>query len=159
MKGRIAILAFLVLALAASGPTLAQGDPRIGTWKLNAAKSKWNPGPPVKTQTRSYEAVGRALRVSVERVTVDGRRQAYTYTADFDGKDYPVTGQGPSGGDTVALKRIDAYTFESIFKKTGKVVELSTNVISPDGKSMTINSAGTSPRGQPTHNLTVFDKQ
>jgi hypothetical protein len=159
MKGPTAILVFLVLAWGASGPALAQSDPRIGTWKLNAAKSKWNPGPPVKTQTRTYEAVGTALRVSVERVTVDGSRQAYTYTAEFDRKDYSVTGQGPSGGDYVSLKRIDAYTFESIFKKIGKVVELSTNVISPDGKSMTITSVGTSPNGQATNNLTVFDKQ
>ena len=159
VQGPIAILAILVLMWAASGPTLAQSDPRIGTWKLNAAKSKWDPGPPVKTQTRTYVAVGHALKVSVERVTVDGNLQAYTYTADFDGKDHPVTGQGPSGGDSVTLKRIDTYTFESIFKKTGKVVELSTNVISQDGKSMTITSKGMGPRGQPTNNFTVFDKQ
>jgi len=37
-------------------------DPVLGTWKLNLAKSKYNPGPPPKSNTTSIEALGRRDR-------------------------------------------------------------------------------------------------
>jgi hypothetical protein len=56
-----------------------------------------------------------------------------SYTAKFDGKDYPV--KGDPGVDMVSLKRIDANTFEETFKKNGKVVSVSHTAIAADGKT------------------------
>ncbi len=43
----------------------AQGaDPRVGTWQLNVAKSKFSPGPAPKSQTLKIEAAGKGERVT-----------------------------------------------------------------------------------------------
>jgi len=51
----------------------------------------------------------------------DGKKTTSTYTANFDGKDYPLSGSA-LGADKVSLKRIDARTTERTDKKDGKVV-------------------------------------
>jgi hypothetical protein len=56
-----------------------------------------------------------------------------SYTAKFDGKDYPV--KGDPGTDMVSVKRIDANTFEETFKKNGKVVSVNHIAIAADGKT------------------------
>jgi len=45
-------IALAVLVLFASRVLLGQTDPFLGTWKLNASKSKFVPGPPKKSETR-----------------------------------------------------------------------------------------------------------
>lgn len=60
----------------------------------------------------------------------------YTYTAKFDGTDYPV--KGAVGYDTVSLKRINDRTIEETDKRGGVVLDISTLKVSPDGKTMTV---------------------
>jgi hypothetical protein len=157
---RIFVFCTVALSLVTSGLLLAQSNPSIGTWQMNVAKSKYRPGPAPKSQTGKYEAVGNGVKVTVEGIAGDGSKIAYSYTANYDGKDYPVTGTGtPSGEDTIALKRIDANTFTATGKKAGRVVTTNRAVYSQDGKSRTITSKGTSASGQPTNNVTVYDKQ
>ena len=43
-------------------PALAQGDPQVGVWKLNVAKSKYTPGPVPKSGTTKIEAAGAASK-------------------------------------------------------------------------------------------------
>ncbi|HKN23004.1 MAG TPA: hypothetical protein VJX73_16380 [Terracidiphilus sp.] len=59
-----------------------------------------------------------------------------TYTAKFDGADYPVTGAHSYNG--VSLKKINANTIEETDKRDGKVIDVSTMTISANGKMMTI---------------------
>jgi hypothetical protein len=151
--------AVVAVALASSGLVVAQGDPINGTWKLNLAKTQFNPGPPPKSQTRTYEASSNGLKLSVEGIDADGNRVAYGFISNYDGKDYPYTGHIPNGSDTIALKRIDAHTVEFTTKKGGKVFVTGSIVISKDGKLQTITSRGTNASGQPTSSVQVFDKQ
>lgn len=58
-----------------------------------------------------------------------------TYTAAFDGKDYPVT--GAYSYNTVSLKRIDKNTIEETHKRDGVVTFVDTITVSPDGKKLT----------------------
>src|SRR5207302_7759405 len=67
-------------------------DPRVGTWKLNVAKSKFDPGPAPQSQTLKIEPSGKGEKVTSEVVSADGKRTTSTYTANFDGKDYPLSG-------------------------------------------------------------------
>jgi hypothetical protein len=129
----------------------------VGTWKLNVAKSKYDPGPPPQSQTLKVEAVGKGEKVTSETLTADGKKVTVTYTANFDGKDYPLTGSPMA--DTVSLKRRDARTTERTDKKGGKVVQVLTRVVSVDGKTMTVTLKGTNPQGQAVNNVIVFDKQ
>ena len=158
---RLLVFAMVVaLSLVASGLLLAQSNPQIGTWKLNVAKSKYVTAPAPKSETRTVEAQGNGAQYSYEGVAGDGSRIAYSYTTNYDGKDSPISGMGqPNGGDTIALKRINTNTTESILKKAGKVVLTVRSVVSKDGKVMTNTGTETNASGQPTKSVIVWDKQ
>lgn len=83
----------LTLALCAVGVTagFAAADANMGTWKLNAAKSKLVPGAP-KNDTVVYEAVGDNVKVTVDGTDGVGKPAHKEWTGKFDGKNYPVTG-------------------------------------------------------------------
>ena len=132
-------------------------DPRIGTWKLNGAKSKFSPGPAPQSLTVKVEPSGQGEKVTAEFVNADGTRTTTAYTANFDGKDYPLTGSQIA--DTVSLKRIDARTTERTDKKGGKVAQTLRRVVSGDGKTMTVTTKGTNAQGQAVNNVIVFDRQ
>jgi len=128
----VAVVVFVaVAAVPAAG--LAQRKPltsdiervlsREGTWKLNLAKSHYDPGPPPKSGTRTIELLANGTRQKTEGVDAGGNRVAYGYTANYDGKDYAITGSGvPNEADSISLKRIDNSTVEATLKKEGKVV-------------------------------------
>jgi hypothetical protein len=59
-----------------------------------------------------------------------------TYTAKFDGNDYPV--KGANSYNAVSLKRIDKNIFEETDKRDGTIVDISRMTISSDGKKITI---------------------
>jgi len=133
------------------------GDPRMGTWKLNVAKSKYSPGPAPRSVTLKVEPSGQGEKVTAEFVNADGTRTTSQYTANFDGKDRPLTGSAVA--DTVSLKRIDARTTDRTDKKGGKVVQTLKRVVSQNGKTMTVTVKGTNAQGQAVNNVVVFDKQ
>jgi hypothetical protein len=159
MKRLFTVVGVFVLVVIASSLMIAQAqsDPRIGTWKINLAKSKYDPGPPPQSDTRTYEASGDGLKATVEEVTANGNRITATYTAKYDGKDYPYTGN--PNVDTVALKRIDAQTTELTMKKGSKMVGTNRIVISKDGKMMTQTAKAINARGLLANNVVVYDKQ
>jgi len=59
-----------------------------------------------------------------------------SYTAKFDGNDYPY--KGGYYTNAVSLKRIDAHTIVETDKRDGKVLNEQKMTVSPDGKTMTI---------------------
>jgi len=143
---------------AGSGRVSAQAiDPRIGTWTLNVEKSKYNPGPAPQRVTLKIEASGQGEKYTTEGVNAAGTATKTEYTAQYDGKDYPLTGSQTA--DTVSLKRIDARTIERTDKKGDKVVTTITQVLSQDGKTMTSTVKGTNAQGQAMDNVIVWEKQ
>jgi hypothetical protein len=153
------VVAALGVVLGADVGTLSAqaSNPRIGTWKLNVEKSKFSPGPPPQSSTLKIETVGRGEKVTSEGVNAQGGATATQYTANFDGKDYPLTGS--QNADTVSLKRIDARTTELTAKKDGTVTVILTRVVSEDGKTMTVRVKGTNAQGQPVDTVAVWEKQ
>ena len=133
-------------------------DPQVGTWKLNLAKSKYDPANVApKSQTNKIEAVGGGQKTIADRVDAQGKAVHYEFTAKYDGKDYPVTGDPTN--DTVAIKKVDDHTFELTDKKGGRVTTTIRIVYSRDGKSRTAIQAGTNAQGQKVSNTTVWDRQ
>jgi hypothetical protein len=136
----------------------AQSDPRVGTWKLNLAKSKYTPGPAPAAETRSYTAAhGGAMQVSIDSVDAKGAHVALHYTASDDGKDYPLT--GIAFADAIAIRRVDARTFDVDTKKNGKIIGTTRTEISKDGRVLTLLSKTTGPAGQAINNLAIYDKK
>src|SRR5262249_47632532 len=151
------LIGFALVGLSVGSGSAQTPDPRVGTWKLNVAKSKYNPGPPAQSLTVKVEPSGQGEKVSTEGVAGDGTRTATQYTANFDGKDNPLTGSPVS--DTVSLKRIDRRTTERTDKKAGAVVQTLRRVVSEDGKMMTVTVKGKNAQGQDVNHTLVFEKQ
>jgi len=152
---RRALLAVVVVLGAATA--WAQTDPAIGTWKLNPAKSKYDPGPVPKSNTIVITAAGKGIKVSAKGVDGDGKPTSTDYTVATDGKDVPV--KGPAAYDSVSARRIDPNTTELTRKKAGKVVQTATRAVSSDGKTMTVTTTGTDEKGRKVNTVAVFDKQ
>ena len=147
MNTMAAAIALFTVGFAA--PAFAQ-DAHIGTWKGDIAKSTFSPaptGPAPMSVMRTYEMFGDGLKFTATTVSADGKSSTATWSAHFDGKDYPFV--GVQNYDTIALKRIDSSDFTSEIKKAGKVVLTVKNTVSPDGKTMTLHSKGTNAQGQP----------
>ncbi|HZM93366.1 MAG TPA: hypothetical protein VFB92_08100 [Vicinamibacterales bacterium] len=136
----------------------AQGtNPRVGSWQINIAKSKYDPGPAPKSQNLTIEAAGEGEKVTSETVTADGSKTSMEYTANYDGKPYPI--KGSPTADMVVLKRVDSHTTERVDSRGGKTVQTFTRVVSKDGKTMTVTIKGTNAQGKPVHNVVVFEKK
>jgi hypothetical protein len=142
------------VALAAA--TVAQTDPGLGTWKLNVAKSKFSPGPAPKALSVTFSAAGQGVKAVIDGAGPDGSKVHWEYTANFDGKPYPVTGN--PDGDMVIAKRINPNTVETAYTLKGKPTTTNTRVVSADGKTLTVTSKGTNAQGQTVNNLQVFEK-
>jgi hypothetical protein len=131
-------------------------DPLAGTWELNLAKSKFSPGPPPKSQTRTYEVTGQQEKMITKGIDAEGKPTLFQFTANRDGKDYPTT---LPRIDTMSITPVDTFTATYSGKKEGKIALTGTRVISKDGKMMTISGKGTDAKGQPIDFIWVFDKR
>jgi hypothetical protein len=150
---RLFAVAVLVLGLLSAAALAQSSDPLIGTWKLNVAKSKG-----VKSGSTVIEAAGKGIKFTVDLVPADGAPSHWAFTANFDGKDYPVTGNSPYG-NMVSVTRANAKTLTITSKQNGKVTTTSTIVVSDDGKSRTTTMKGTDVKGQPVDIVSFYEKQ
>jgi formylglycine-generating enzyme required for sulfatase activity len=147
----------LVAATAGMAALAWAGDPVVGTWNLNVAKSKFRPGPAPKRETRIYEAQGDGIKVTVKTIEADGRTTTVHVAANYDGKDYPVTGS--SDYDAIELKRVNDQVAEAILMHGQRLVANAKREISADGKTMTITYKTPSDADHPVNNQAVYDKQ
>jgi hypothetical protein len=160
MKRNFVFVTVVVLSLVSSGLLLAQTIPQAGTWKLNAAKSKYVNAQAPKSETRTVEPQGDGAKYSFDGVAADGSRIAYSFTTNYDGKDSPISGVGAAfGADTISIKRVDARTTMGTDKKAGKAVATIKSVVSADGKVTTNTTKGTNAQGQQVTTTAVWDKQ
>ncbi len=153
MRARTLALGFGLCFIAA---VCYAADPSIGTWKLNATKSRIPKGSP-KNQTVVYESSGDSVKVTTDGTDAEGQPAHTEWTGKFDGQDYPVTGS--SIEDARAIKKINDHTFTISLKKDGKEVGSGYIVIAPDGKSRTVTITRTDPGGKIITSRSVYDKR
>ena len=151
----IAATAILVLALVT---VAVAADPFVGTWKLNLAKSTFNP-PSSAPKSTIFTIVAQdgGLKWTSDNVDAAGKATKGGWSGKYDGKDYALTENADV--DTIAAKKINANTFESVSKRGGKVVGTGRGVVSKDGKTMTLTSKTTNAQGQETSSVGVYDRQ
>ena len=154
MTTRRFVAALVVLVGVSTGMVLAQANPLIGKWTLNTAKSKGA----FKSGTTIVEAAGDGIKMTVEMVGADGTKRNWAFTANYDGKDVPVTGDSPYG-DTSALTRVDERTTRIATKYQGKPTTVHTIVVSADGKTRTSTAKGTDKTGKPVDSVAFYEKQ
>jgi len=148
---------FVGFGFLSQGEAFAQTEiPGLGSWKLNVSKSKLGSEPAPQSITSTIKPAGQGVKLTGVRIGADGIRTDCEYTANYDGKDYPITGS--KNADTVSLKKVDSRTIERTDKKAGKVVETSTTVFSEDGNSCTTTGKARNLRGEDFHFVVFHDK-
>jgi hypothetical protein len=143
----------LVVAAAAGAQTT---DPVVGTWKLDVAKSTYKPGPAPKSATVVIEPAGKGIKVAIDAVNADGSPLKWGFTTQRDGKPAPVTGN--PNYDSITATQPSPTTGTNVYTKGGKEVATTKLSVSADGKTMTVTTTGTDPKGQAMHNVAVFTK-
>jgi hypothetical protein len=160
MKRVMYLMAVLVAAAFMAGPMVAQTSPFAGTWKLNAAKSKYEGTAAPKSLTRTVTADGKGLKYAFEGVAADGSKLSYGFSSNFDGKDSAISGVGmPGGADTITLTKVSESKTEAVLKKGGKEIGKASSEVSKDGKSVTVKTSGKGADGKEVKSESVYDKQ
>ncbi len=153
---------YLVAALMTFGIVMTVGvaraadDPMSGTWKVNLAKSKFDPGPAPKTLTATIKVENGTEIFASEGVDGAGNATHAMFTAKFGGPDAPV--MGIAYADTVSLKRVKANHIVATMKKGGKVTMTVHVVVAEDGKTRRLTYEGKNQNGKAVHDEVVYDK-
>jgi hypothetical protein len=154
MKTQIAAVttALSIMATAACFGANAQ----MGTWKLNEAKSKLEPGMG-KNTTVVYAAQADKVKITIEGVNKDGKPRHGVWIGKFDGKAYPS--KGNLAWDAAAYNVVNDRTNDITTMKNGKVMWTGTIEVSKDGKSRTVTIHGTDENGKKFSSKVVYDKE
>jgi hypothetical protein len=134
----------------------AQPDPVLGVWKLNLARSRFNPGPAPRSQTRTYIDTPNGIQVTIHSVGANGRPATVEFPEKYDGKDYAV--QGSDIADALAMVRINDYMAEATMKHGATVVATARRLITDEGKTLVISYKEVSSE-HPVDNQLVYDRQ
>jgi hypothetical protein len=160
MKRVLMLLTVLAAYAVVAGPLMAQANPFLGTWKMNAAKSKAGGAPLPQSATRTVVADGAGAKYTFAGTGADGKAYEYSFSTNYDGKDGAITGSGaPGGSDTISIKRTGPGKATAILKKGGTEVGTAMSEVSKDGKTTTVTNKGTGADGKPFTGVTVYDKQ
>ena len=158
-KSSILVVASMAAVLIAAVGLLAQSqESLLGTWKMNAAKSKYSPGPAPKSNMAKWEAYQGGVKLTADIVPAQGETQHWEASGKFDGKDNPVKGNNPDG-DTVAFSKTDARTYELVQKKGGKTTVNAHIVVAADGKTRIVTQTGKNGQGQTINHSQFYEKQ
>ena len=123
------LLVTLFVLLSADVAAGQATNPRFGKWKLKSD------APAPASNVMTYEPYGAAgMKVTIDAVNARGEKSQWWYVTEFDGKDMPVTGN--AGTSHAAVRRINDRITEIINKKDGRVTQVLTNVLSPDGNTI-----------------------
>ncbi len=134
---------FLSVAL---GVCAGQPANLSGNWHLNIEKSHW--GNKVKPQsvTLYIEHQEPLLRYSGTVTHVNEDSRDFTFEGAIDGKPYSMVGS--RGAGMAVLRRVDANTFESVFRTAdNSCVETNRTSLSRDGSLLTRQIRLRTPEG------------
>lgn len=153
------VISMAIVLLAGS---LFAAEPLAGTWKLNAAKSKFggNTKPP-KEETLVLQEQGDNLVQIVKGIAADGSPISYRTTVSRTGGEVKaLEGVPPAGTSRVVSKRkADSNILDSTTVRDGKVIQTLHAVIGEDGKSMRVNIKRTDAQGNSSEDAILYDRQ
>ena len=132
-------------------------DPMSGTWELNLTKSKFNPGPALRSAKVMTEIHGISFKCVIDSMDSEGRARHGEWTAKVDGKDYPAR-MSPFA-DSIALNRIDPDTIEAVYKRAGKPILSERLIFSKDRKTLRMAQKEITQSGQGFNNSLVYDRE
>jgi hypothetical protein len=146
------------IALLALLAALGQAQDALGTWKMNAEKSRFH-GPPPKALTVRYEPQADAEVWTFNQDRANGNSETTSQTLHFDGKEYSCGDVGlEERPDTVISRKPDARTAEVFYRKSGRVTRRVVRTVSADGRQMTLDIQLTPKKGSAVERRLVFER-
>lgn len=143
----VAIGSLAIFALAGNLMTAEKPNPRFGRWKLKSN------APPPSSNIMTYAPLGKhGMKITIDSVNREGVKSQWGYTTNFDGKDEPLVGN--QNADSGSVKVLNQAVNEIVYKKDGKVTQILTNVLSPDGNTIGVMYMHQNAEGKTT-NVTV----
>lgn len=116
-------------------------SPFDGTWKFDVSSAQFSEKPDIfALHNGEY-----TCSTCIPKITVKA-----------DGADHKVAGD--KAYDTLAVKQVDDKTVHLTRKKAGKVVSESTDMVSPDGNTLTWEFKDYPPEGQPMTSKVIFTR-
>ncbi len=140
---RFSLLFLSAALLVASLPAAAlwAQDPFDGAWKFNISSAQFAEKPDIfSLHNGEYTCSTCTPRIAVKA----------------DGLDHKVTGEQEY--ETLAVKQVNDKTVQFIRKTAGKVVDESTDTVSPDGNTLTLEYKDFPTEGQPTTGKIIFTR-
>jgi hypothetical protein len=160
-----AVAPLLLIVSLALAVTAVPVNGQSGAWKLRGKgnSSEWASAAQTLGSTVVVLADEKGVKYKWEGIDANRKPVVFQFEAKFDGKEYPVTGK--ADGYFVSVKRIDANTIESVWKKDGQVILEEVSRVSKDGKTRTSTLWGGhshgwdgDPHGQSKEIELVYDK-
>ncbi len=151
MRKLLSLLALLTFSIP-----LFAASPFVGTWKLNAAKTKYVKGSAPRDGTLVIEEQDGNLKATGTGTTSDGSPISVEFTVPIKGGIGTVQ-IGEFNG--VKSKVISANSRENMYLKDGKEWRSRSMVLSSDGKTLTSRVRGLGTAGPPIDGTDVFEKQ
>ena len=148
----------LCVATLIGSPAVFAGENNwVGSWKLNAAKSKFSSDAVSRAQTLKYESTTAGIKLTSDGTDAQGKAMHGEYTSSFDGKDVAWTGNPTA--DMACPKRIDDSSYENVWKLAGKQTMKSLVVVSSDNKTLTVTQTPSGAKGEAVSSVAVYDRQ
>jgi len=122
---------WIALALLTFSATALAGNPFVGSWKFDPARSR------LKAETVRYTDLGGGRMHYSNGATVQ-------YDFAVDGKDHKTVDDR-----AVSWKRLAPGRWETRTKIAGKTTETAIRTLSPDGQALTVKAEGFLPDGTP----------
>jgi hypothetical protein len=147
---------------AQSSAAYAADNPFVGTWKLNLSKSRITspdgiqPVPLVKSIV-TYVLDENQVKVTDDDTFTDGHSIHMEWLGNFDGKDYPVTGDPTA--DTWSYKKLNDHTLILTTKRDGTILATRRVTVSADGKTRTLTGTRAEANGKKATVVAVYDKE
>ena len=128
-------LAIALCLLTINAAAWAQMPLPVGTWIKRPS-----PTPPMMM---IIEPAAPGIKVTYRMLGPDGKamnQSVVTVVTALDGKEAPMMMDGKATGQTMATTRIDANHATTIIRMQGKIFGTSKAELSPDGKTLTVES-------------------
>jgi hypothetical protein len=158
MRKNLLVSSLLLCVAALMGSQAAfAGENWVGTWKLNAAKSKFSSETVARAETLKFESGSSGITLTFEGTDPQGKPIQGKYTSKFDGKE--VAWIGNPSADVASPKRIDDNSYENVWMMDGKQTMTAKVVVSEDNKTLTVTETPTDTPGAAAGSVAVYDRQ
>ncbi len=97
--------------------------------------------------------------VTNKGLDAQGKPTGNSFTAKYDGKEYPYASMNSPTLNTIAYKRLPNGDVEYTIKFGGMVSTVATRTVSKDGRTMTEHVKSTNAQGQTNTIVRIYEKQ